>query len=197
LSGFWFRNGLCFYRCWSILDKRIILKSGCCLYEHRRKLMFNNNTQKKIIKMNKNKSNKVKMNKFKILELPFWYDNELRSKYWSSQKEIDAENTKDAKVTLKSIVKSDPSAGKVFSFVMYLYQNVADSAKWHIKADCQLRIMHWPQLYYLDSRSWQWNAVLPKPIWRSNKRNEKKKIWGVCVQQELTYELYKPDSKTY
>jgi hypothetical protein len=64
--------------------------------------------------MNKNKSNKVKMNKFKkILELPFWYDNELRSKYWS-QKEIDAENTKDAKVTLKINCKVRSICGKSF-----------------------------------------------------------------------------------
>jgi Tfp pilus assembly protein PilF len=83
--------------------------------------------------MNKNKSNKVKMNKFKILGVAFLAGMTMSyaQNIDQAKKEIDAEKYQDAKVTLKSIVKSDPSAGKAFFLLgnVYLYQNVADSAK--------------------------------------------------------------------
>ncbi|WP_371742397.1 hypothetical protein [Flavobacterium sp. 7E] len=83
--------------------------------------------------MNKNKSNKVKMNKFKILGVAFLAG--MTASYAQNidqaKKEIDAEKYQDAKVTLKSIIKSDPSEGKAFFLLgnVYLYQNIADSAK--------------------------------------------------------------------
>ena len=83
--------------------------------------------------MNNNKSNKVKMNKFKILGVAFLAG--MTASYAQTidqaKKEIDAEKYQDAKVTLKSIVKSDPSEGKAFFLLgnVYLYQNVSDSAK--------------------------------------------------------------------
>ena len=85
------------------------------------------------MKMNKNKSNKVKMNKFKILGVAFLAGMTVSyaQNIDQAKKEIDAEKYQDAKVTLKSIVKSDPSEGKAFFLLgnVYLYQNIADSAK--------------------------------------------------------------------
>jgi len=53
-----------------------------------------------------------------------------------AKKEIDAEKYQDAKVTLKSIVKSDPGQGKAFFLLgnVYLYQNAADSAQMTYKS---------------------------------------------------------------
>jgi cytochrome c-type biogenesis protein CcmH/NrfG len=83
--------------------------------------------------MNKDKSNKVKMNKFKILGVAFLAGMTVSyaQNIDQAKKEIDAEKYQDAKVTLKSIVKSDADAGKAFFLLgnVYLYQNVADSAK--------------------------------------------------------------------
>ncbi|MEZ7507294.1 hypothetical protein [Flavobacterium sp. Arc2] len=73
------------------------------------------------------------MNKFKILGVAFLagmtvsYAQDIDQ----AKKEIDAEKYQDAKVTLKSIIKSDPSEGKAFFLLgnIYLYQSIADSAK--------------------------------------------------------------------
>jgi hypothetical protein len=66
--------------------------------------------------MNKNKSNKVKMNKFKILEVAFLAGMTMSyAQNSQAKKEIDIENTKDAKVTLKSIV-SQIHLRKTFPF---------------------------------------------------------------------------------
>ncbi|OCB75234.1 tetratricopeptide repeat protein [Flavobacterium crassostreae] len=73
------------------------------------------------------------MNKFKILGVAFLAGMTVSQAQSIDQakKEIDAEKYQDAKTTLKSIVKSDPSEGKAFFLLgnVYLYQNVADSAK--------------------------------------------------------------------
>jgi Tfp pilus assembly protein PilF len=54
-----------------------------------------------------------------------------RAGYRSSKKKIDAEQFENAKSTLKSIIKSDPSEGKAYFLLgnVYLAQKVADSAK--------------------------------------------------------------------
>ncbi|MGO4822320.1 MULTISPECIES: tetratricopeptide repeat protein [unclassified Flavobacterium] len=73
------------------------------------------------------------MNKFKILGVAFLAGMTVSyaQNIDQAKKEIDAEKYQDAKVTLKSIVKSDPSEGKAFFLLgnVYLYQNIADSAK--------------------------------------------------------------------
>lgn len=88
--------------------------------------------------MNKNKLNKVKMNKFRILGVAFLAGMTVSfaQNIDQAKKEIDAEKYQAAKVTLKSIVKSDPSQGKAFFLLgnVYLYQNVADSAQMTYKS---------------------------------------------------------------
>lgn len=73
------------------------------------------------------------MNKFKILGVAFLAGMTISNAQDIDQakKEIDAEKYQDAKVTLKSIVKADPSEGKAFFLLgnVYLYQNIADSAQ--------------------------------------------------------------------
>lgn len=85
------------------------------------------------MKMNMNKSNKVKMNKFKILSVAFLAAVTVTQAQDINQakKEIDAEKYQNAKTTLKSIIKSDSSDGEAFFLLgnVYLYQNIADSAK--------------------------------------------------------------------
>lgn len=80
-----------------------------------------------------NKSNKVKMNKFKILSVAFLASVTVSHAQDINQakKEIDAEKYQNAKTTLKSIIKSDPSEGEAFFLLgnVYLYQSIADSAK--------------------------------------------------------------------
>ena len=58
--------------------------------------------------MNMNKSNKVKMNKFKILSVAFLASVTVSQAQDINQakKEIDAEKYQNAKTTLKSIIKS-------------------------------------------------------------------------------------------
>jgi len=83
--------------------------------------------------MNKNKSNKVKMNKFKILSVAFLATVSVMNAQDIDQakKAIDAEQFENAKSTLKSIIKSDPSEGKAYFLLgnIYLSQKVSDSAK--------------------------------------------------------------------
>jgi cytochrome c-type biogenesis protein CcmH/NrfG len=85
------------------------------------------------MKMKMNKSNKVKMNKFKILSVAFLATVSLVNAQDIDQakKAIDAEQFESAKSTLKSIIKSDPSEGKAYFLLgnVYLVQKVADSAK--------------------------------------------------------------------
>jgi hypothetical protein len=85
------------------------------------------------MKMNKNKSNKVKMNKFKILSVAFLATVSVMNAQDIDQakKAIDAEQFENAKSTLKSIIKSDPSEGKAYFLLgnIYLSQKVSDSAK--------------------------------------------------------------------
>jgi Flp pilus assembly protein TadD len=79
-----------------------------------------------------NKSNKVKMNKFKILSVAFLATVSGMNAQDIDQvkKAIDAEQFENAKSTLKSIIKSDPSEGKAYLLGnVYLAQKVADSAK--------------------------------------------------------------------
>lgn len=80
-----------------------------------------------------NKSNKVKMNKFKILSVAFLATVSVVNAQDIDQakKAIDAEQFENAKSTLKSIIKSDPSEGKAYFLLgnIYLAQKVADSAK--------------------------------------------------------------------
>jgi hypothetical protein len=59
-----------------------------------------------------NKSNKVKMNKFKILSVAFLAT--VSNAQDKLKKAIDAEQFENAKSTLKSIIKSDPSKGKAY-----------------------------------------------------------------------------------
>jgi hypothetical protein len=83
--------------------------------------------------MKMNKSNKVKMNKFKILSVAFLATVSGMNAQDTDQakKAIDAEQFENAKSTLKSIIKSDPSEGKAYFLLgnVYLAQKVADSAK--------------------------------------------------------------------
>ncbi|CAM2832651.1 Tetratricopeptide repeat-containing protein [Flavobacterium frigoris] len=83
--------------------------------------------------MKMNKSNKVKMNKFKILSVAFLTTVSAMKAQDIDQakKAIDAEQFENAKSTLKSIIKSDPSEGKAYFLLgnIYLSQKVADSAK--------------------------------------------------------------------
>ncbi|MFT5713802.1 MAG: putative Zn-dependent protease, partial [Flavobacterium sp.] len=80
-----------------------------------------------------NKLNKVKMNKFKILGVAFLasvtcsYAQDIDQ----AKKEIDAEKYQNAKITLKSIIKSDPDEGLAYFLLgnVYLTQRVVDSAK--------------------------------------------------------------------
>ena len=80
-----------------------------------------------------NKSNKVKMNKFKILSVAFLATVSVMNAQDIDQakKAIDAEQFENAKSTLKSIIKSDPSEGKAYFLLgnIYLSQKVSDSAK--------------------------------------------------------------------
>jgi len=88
--------------------------------------------------MNKDKLNKVKMNKFRILGVALLAGMTVSyaQNIDQAKKEIDAEKYQDAKVTLKSIVKSDPGQGKAFFLLgnVYLYQNAADSAQMTYKS---------------------------------------------------------------
>lgn len=85
------------------------------------------------MKMKMNKSNKVKMNKFKILSVAFLATVSVMNAQDIDQakKAIDAEQFENAKSTLKSIIKADPSEGKAYFLLgnLYLVQKVADSAK--------------------------------------------------------------------
>ncbi len=80
-----------------------------------------------------NKSNKFKMNKFKFLSVALLASVTVTQAQDLNQakKEIDAEKYQNAKNTLKSIIKANPSEGEAFFLLgnVYLYQNVADSAK--------------------------------------------------------------------
>jgi len=80
-----------------------------------------------------NKSNKVKMNKFKILGVAFLASVTFTQAQDIDQakREIDAEKYQNAKTTLKSIIKSDPDKGLAYFLLgnVYLTQKVADSAK--------------------------------------------------------------------
>lgn len=83
--------------------------------------------------MKMNKSNKVKMNKFKILGVAFLASVTFTQAQDIDQakREIDAEKYQNAKTTLKSIIKSDPDKGLAYFLLgnVYLTQKVADSAK--------------------------------------------------------------------
>ncbi|TDE02965.1 tetratricopeptide repeat protein [Flavobacterium hiemivividum] len=78
------------------------------------------------------------MNKFRILGVALLAGMTVSyaQNIDQAKKEIDAEKYQDAKVTLKSIVKSDPGQGKAFFLLgnVYLYQNVADSAQMTYKS---------------------------------------------------------------
>ncbi len=80
-----------------------------------------------------NKLINVKMKKIKILSLAFLASVSIVQGQDISQakKAIDAEQFENAKVTLKSIVKSDQSEGEAFFLLgnVYLFQSIADSAK--------------------------------------------------------------------
>lgn len=80
-----------------------------------------------------NKLNKVKMNKFKILSIAILASVSITQAQDIDQvkKAIDAEQFQNAKSSLKSIIKSDPSEGKAFFLLgnIYLAQSVVDSAK--------------------------------------------------------------------
>jgi Flp pilus assembly protein TadD len=69
-----------------------------------------------ITRMKMNKSNKVKMNKFKILSVAFLatVSGMNAQDIDQAKKAIDAEQFENAKSTLKSIIKSDPSEGKAY-----------------------------------------------------------------------------------
>jgi cytochrome c-type biogenesis protein CcmH/NrfG len=83
--------------------------------------------------MKMNNSNKVKMNKFKILGVAFLTTISAinAQDIEQAKKAIDAEQFESAKSTLKAIIKSDPSEGKAYFLLgnLYLLQKVADSAK--------------------------------------------------------------------
>ena len=83
--------------------------------------------------MEKNKLNKVKMNKFKILSVALFASaTALQAQDLTEvKKAIDAEQFQKAKTSLKSIIGSNPSEGKAFFLLgnVYLNQNVIDSAK--------------------------------------------------------------------
>jgi Tfp pilus assembly protein PilF len=82
--------------------------------------------------MKMNKSNKVKMNKFKILSVALLATvSGMNAQDIDQAKAIDDEQFENAKSTLKSIIKSDPSEGKAYFLLgnVYLAQKVADSAK--------------------------------------------------------------------
>jgi Tfp pilus assembly protein PilF len=82
--------------------------------------------------MKMNKSNKVKMNKFKILSVAFLATVTLSHAQDIDQakREIDGEKFQNAKTTLKSIIKSDPDEGLAYFLLgnVYLAQKVVDSA---------------------------------------------------------------------
>jgi cytochrome c-type biogenesis protein CcmH/NrfG len=86
-----------------------------------------------ITKTRKNKSNKVKMNKFKIFSVAFLASVSVAQAQDLNQakKAIDAEQFESAKSTLKSIIKIKPSEGAAFFLLgnIYLSQKVVDSAK--------------------------------------------------------------------
>lgn len=88
--------------------------------------------------MNKNKSNIVKMNKFKFLSVAFLASvSSIQAQDINqAKKAIDAEQFQTAKTTLKSIVKDDSSNGAAYFLLgnVYLAQNVADSAAISYKA---------------------------------------------------------------
>ncbi|WP_220763029.1 hypothetical protein [Flavobacterium sp. UMI-01] len=73
------------------------------------------------------------MRKIKFLSIAFLASVSISQAQDISQakKAIDAEQYENAKVTLKSIVKSNPSEGEAFFLLgnVYLFQNIADSAK--------------------------------------------------------------------
>ncbi|WP_143031851.1 tetratricopeptide repeat protein [Flavobacterium gillisiae] len=73
------------------------------------------------------------MNKFKILSVAFLATVSVMNAQDIDQakKAIDAEQFENAKSTLKSIIKSDPSEGKAYFLLgnIYLSQKVSDSAK--------------------------------------------------------------------
>ncbi|MBC5838569.1 tetratricopeptide repeat protein [Flavobacterium muglaense] len=73
------------------------------------------------------------MNKFKFLSVALLASVTVTQAQDLNQakKEIDAEKYQNAKNTLKSIIKANPSEGEAFFLLgnVYLYQNVADSAK--------------------------------------------------------------------
>jgi Flp pilus assembly protein TadD len=76
-----------------------------------------------ITRMKMNKSNKVKMNKFKILSVAFLatVSGMNAQDIDQAKKAIDAEQFENAKSTLKSIIKSDPSEGKAYFLLGNVY----------------------------------------------------------------------------
>lgn len=84
-------------------------------------------------KMTMNKLKNVKMNKLKFLSIALMATVSLvnAQDINEAKKAIDAEQFEKAKITLKSIVKSNPSEGEAFFLLgnVYLFQNIADSAK--------------------------------------------------------------------
>jgi predicted Zn-dependent protease len=83
--------------------------------------------------MKMNKLKQFKMNKFKMLSIAFLAAISVMQAQDINQAKsaIDAEKYEDAKKTLKSIVKNDSSEGEAFFLLgnVYLFQNIADSAK--------------------------------------------------------------------
>ncbi len=80
-----------------------------------------------------NQLNKVTMNKFKILSVAFFASASVLQAQSIDEvkKQIDAEQFQNAKTSLKSIIKSNPSEGKAYFLLgnIYLNQSVIDSAK--------------------------------------------------------------------
>jgi Flp pilus assembly protein TadD len=75
-----------------------------------------------ITRMKMNKSNKVKMNKFKILSVALATVSGMNAQdIDQAKKAIDAEQFENAKSTLKSIIKSDPSEGKAYFLLGNVY----------------------------------------------------------------------------
>jgi Flp pilus assembly protein TadD len=105
------------------------LKAGYCPYACLLERLY---LKQSLMRMKMNKSNKVKMNKFKILSVAFLatVSGMNAQDIDQAKKAIDAEQFENAKSTLKSIIKSDPSEGKAYFLLgnVYLAQ-VADSAK--------------------------------------------------------------------
>ncbi|MCW2118591.1 tetratricopeptide repeat protein [Flavobacterium sp. 7A] len=83
--------------------------------------------------MKMNKLINDKMKNFKVLSMAFMASVSVMQaqNIDEAKKEIDAEQYDKAKMNLKSIVKSDDSNGEAFFLLgnVYLFQNVADSAK--------------------------------------------------------------------